>query len=100
MMELRVSPLFRFERNDIKDASDRMQEEMQADEAYLVPALGPIADGYLGLSSEEDIYHGVLTFQPYQHLVDGSGLEMEREEGSVQENVGISHEQRILGQSR
>ena len=66
-----------------------MRRNMWAVEAYLVPTLGPIADGSLGLSGEDD-YYGILVFEPYQHLVKNPGLEMDREEGSVQENVGHS----------
>ena len=90
MLELRFSLTLNVEsdeRMDIQVASDRMRKNMWAIEAYLVPVLGPIADGCLGLSGEEN-YYGILTFEPYQHLVNKSSLELEREEGCVQENVG------------
>ena len=87
MLELCFSLTLNDERIDIQVASNCMQENMQAVEAYLEPALGPIANRSHGLSGKED-YYGILTFEPYQHMVDNAGLEMELEEGSVQENVG------------
>ena len=59
MLELRFSLTLNVESDekiDIQIASDRMKKNMWAIEAYLVPVLGPIADGCLGLSGEENYY--------------------------------------------
>lgn len=73
-LELRFSLIVNFdsdERIDIQVACDRMMKYMWAVEAYLVPALGPLADGCLGLRNEDE-YCGILTFEPYQHLTNVS----------------------------